>query len=134
MKYGDESRLVKKILLDPLKEDGEWYAEPLASASVLCLSSKELCVIQGLFRHTSCNRVSLNGGGFKDLTCQNCHNIKFLTDFRLRVARENTALEKRGLRSTGKGRRFGYLTTREVQDQAGFYRMGLLRERKIPVS
>ncbi|CAM6105892.1 unnamed protein product [Calypogeia fissa] len=130
--YGGQSRPIKEILNDQLKVEGVWYAEPLVRAKVWCLSTQEACVIEGLFRHTNCSRISTEqGAGFQDLTCEHCFSIKTESDFRLRVLRESTAMEKRGTRDTGRGRRLDYLTIPEVRNQARIYRRGVLRERRI---
>jgi hypothetical protein len=128
--YGSTTRLIKEILFDQTKLSGEWFAEPMVRAEVWCLHSQENCVIEGLFRHSKCSRVSIEGGGFRDLTCEACHGIKFMEDFRGRVGRESNAQEKRGTRGTGKGRCIDYLTIPEVSNVAKTYRRNILRERR----
>ncbi|CAM6127583.1 unnamed protein product [Calypogeia fissa] len=121
--YGSEKRLVKDILYDQFKIDGVWYAEPLVEAEVWSVQDQKTCVISGLFRHKNCSRVSVLGGGFTDLTCEHCYNIRKEADFRLKVFREVQAIEKRGNRGTGNGRRLTHLTIPEVQVQASAYRI-----------
>lgn len=129
--YNGESRHVKDLLEDQVKVNGNWYPEPMVEADVLCESSGESCRIDGLFRHRNCSRVSELGGGFQDLTCSHCFTIKHEPDFRLRVLRESTAIEKRGSRGTGRGRNIRYLTIPEVQRQSQKFRLGIRREQGI---
>ena len=68
--------------------------------------------VNGTFRHKSCKRVSITGTSFHDLTC-NCSQIPQEKDFRMRVMREERALEKRGC-DIGAGRRLGYLSVFEL--------------------
>jgi hypothetical protein len=74
----------------------------------------KLHVVSGCFRHKVCKRFSSSGEPFIDLTCSECCNILQESDFRMRVVREDISLEKRGKRSTGLGRRLGYLSNVEL--------------------
>ena len=106
---------MKAILDDQPKADALWYVVPQVDREVWSISDQKTCVIKGLFRHQQCNYMSALGGGFTDLTCENCWSIIKEHDFRFRVSREVEAIEKRGTRGIGYGKRLGYLTIPEVQ-------------------
>lgn len=130
-KYGKYRRPVKAILNDQPKVDALWYAVAQVEREVWNISDQRTCVIKGLFRHQQCNLVSALGGGFTDLTCEKCWSILKEHDFRFRVLRELEAVEKRGTRGTGQGRRLGYLTMPEIQLQARTYRTGISRAKQV---
>ena len=89
-----------------------WYPEPHLEA---CFSLEgDVTIVKGAFRHRSCKRVSESTEPFRNLTCDMCQSIVFECDFKARVLREEHAVEKRGSRSTGLGRRVGYLSSFEV--------------------
>lgn len=110
--YRVDSRPIKEILWDQIKLSGNWYSEPQVSTEVWCMSSQEMCIIDGFFRHKLCHRFSKVG--FKNLTCDYCKSIPQQADFKGRVIREFRALEKRGTCSTGGGHRLDYLTFPEM--------------------
>ena len=63
------------------------------------------------------------------LTCSMCATIPCLTDFRLRVMREDKSIEKRGTRSTDGGRRLGYLSFPELTTHSKLVSKKLRSER-----
>ena len=70
--------------------------------------------VEGCLRHVQCARLSTSGYPFQNFSCSACTRIPQEMDFRLRVGREDAALEKRGCRGTGEGRRIGYLSMHEL--------------------
>lgn len=70
--------------------------------------------MKGTFRHRSCRRFSSSTKPFPNFTCNMCESIVDESDFRLRVGREERAVEKRGSRGTAAGRRVGYLSAVEL--------------------
>lgn len=102
---------VLRLLFDA-KPGQSWFREPWLQDVVVV---DRACVqINGTFRHRSCLRMSMTNEPWKNLTCSECANIPFETDFTFRVVREERALEKRGSRGIEGGRRIGYLTLLEL--------------------
>ena len=109
--YGGKSYGLHSLLFDP--HPGKlWYPEPHLEA---CFSVEgDVTIVKGAFRHRSCRRVSKFGKPFPNFTCDMCQTIVSECDFRSRVIREERAVEKRGCRGTGLGRRVGYLSVFEL--------------------
>ena len=109
--YGRKSYVVKGLLDDP-HPGKDWYPEPHLKISFQI--GQDLIQIDGSFRHRNCNRISSSGGSFDGLTCASCKRIPHELDFRMRVVREDKAIDKRGGGSTGGGRRLGCLSIKEL--------------------
>ena len=110
--YGGKNYLVKDLLND-MHVGGNWIVEPKTKGTIQSKTG-DVVHVHGCFRHVSCKKISLTGEPFTDLTCSKCVRIPQEVDFRLRVIREEASLDKRGTRSTGQGRRFGYLQYLEL--------------------
>jgi hypothetical protein len=107
--------MVIKGILDDQEGGNVWECELTTSAQVFNPNTNSIVNIRGCFRHKLCYRLSLNGGGFENLTCSNCDSIKREDDFRGRVHREAEALVHRGERTTHGRIRLGYLTKTELR-------------------
>jgi hypothetical protein len=105
--YAQKPYAMQGLLQDPTP-GLHWIPEPYAIASVQYSGST--VNISGTFRHVDCKRVSTSGSPFTDLTCCNCARILQERDFKMRVIREDSSLEKRDNRNTGTGRRLGFLS------------------------
>jgi hypothetical protein len=103
--YSGKSYDITSLLMDPMP-GFNWVLEPH--------TNDKLHVVSGCFRHKVCKRFSSSGEPFTDFTCNECCNIPQESDFRMRVVCEDVTLEKRGRRSTGLGRRLGYLSNAEL--------------------
>jgi hypothetical protein len=66
------------------------------------------------FRHSKCPKVSRSGQPFANFMCASCMRIPQEHDFRMRVKQEEGCIFKRGSRTTGGGRRLGYLQAVEL--------------------
>lgn len=98
--YAGKSYGIDGLLFDP--HPGQlWYPEPYLEA--LLKVDGDVVIVKGAFRHRSCTRFSMSGEPFQNFTCSMCSSIVLETDFRLRVVREKHAVEKRGLKDTGRG-------------------------------
>lgn len=113
--YGDKEYAVDGLLNDVVP-GVLWYPEPYVDA-IIHVNEKSV-LVKGTFRHRQCSRISMSGSPFPNLTCSMCDQIPGCTDFRLRVVREERSLEKRGERTTGGGRRVGYLQSLELSGQS----------------
>lgn len=71
----------------------------------------------------------MNNEPWAALTCTNYALIPSLTDFKLRVRREDKCIEKRGTRTTEGGRRIGYLSLLELATHSRFVSKKLRAER-----
>ena len=109
--YAGKSYPIDPLLFDP-HPGKNWYPEPYLEAFFTVGS--DLVLVKGSFRHRSCRRFSSSNTGFFNFTCDMCESIVDESDFRLRVVREERALEKRGSRGTATGRRVGYLSALEL--------------------
>ena len=109
--YAGKSYKVTALLDDP-HPGVNWYCEPHVSASFAVGSGR--VIVSGCFKHRECVRFSTSGQSFVDFNCAFCVRIPLEIDFRLRVVREDRAVEKRDSRGTGLGRRLDYLSTKEV--------------------
>ena len=113
--YAGKSYAINGVLNDP--HCGKlWYSEPYLEA--LLRVHGEVVVVKGAFRHRSCIRFSIFGKPLVDFTCSMCSSIVSETEFRLRVVREEHAMEKRGFRDTRMGRRAGYLSVLELRSHS----------------
>jgi hypothetical protein len=65
--------------------------------------------MKGVFRHCNCKRVFVLPDPFPEFMCSNYVRISKENDFRMRVRREEFAIEKRGSRGTRVDRQLGYL-------------------------
>jgi hypothetical protein len=109
--YSGKSYDITGLLMDPIP-GFNWVLEPHTKGTFMY--NDKLHVISGCFRHKVCKRFSSSGEPFTDFTCNECCNIPQESDFRMRVVREDVSLEKRDRRSTGLGRRLGYLSNAEL--------------------
>jgi hypothetical protein len=109
--YAQKPYIIKGMLQDP-SPGSKWTPEPYTEATVQNMGTPRM--INGTFRHKECARVSTSDEPFTDLTCCLCARIPQEMAFRMRVLREDSALEKRGARNTGTGRRLGYLSVVEL--------------------
>ena len=109
--YAGKSYKVLGLLNDP-HPGVNWYCEPPISCGFTVDGS--LVSVNGCFRHQQCVCFSASGKSFLDFSCGACTHIPLETNFRLRVVREDRALEKRGTRGTEARRRLGYLSLLEV--------------------
>ena len=109
--YGGKSYSIDALLFDP-HVGKVWYPEPYLEA--LLRVQDDVVIVKGSFRHRKCKRISLSKEPFPGFTCSMCAAIVFETDFKLRVIREEHAVEKHGSRGTGAGRRVGYLSLFEL--------------------
>jgi len=85
VEYARLSHIVTNIIQDPCIGE-QWYIEPHLFALV---QLGEGCVeIVGSFRHRACDRISLLGERFNNLTCCMCAQIPHDNDLKIRVCSE----------------------------------------------
>jgi hypothetical protein len=104
-------------ILDDQKGGNVWEIEATTSANVYNPDRDRIVNIGGCYRHKECSRLSVNGGGFADLTCSKCAEIASQDDFRGRVHREADSIVHRGERKTHDGMKLDYLTNLELKNQ-----------------
>lgn len=126
--YAGKSYEVSGLFFD-IKPGQYWYPEPWLQETFVV---DGICVnINGTFRHRSCLRVSTDNKPWSNLTCSMCGSIPSLTDFKLRVIREDKCLTKRGMRTTESGRRIGYLSLLELTSHSRSVSSKLRSERLL---
>jgi hypothetical protein len=126
--YAGKSFCVSRLLMDP-KPGKNWFAEPHTRGTVGVRGNEKM--ISGCFRHVNCSRLSSSGFPFTHFCCHACNQIPQEMDFRLRVVREDAALEKRGCRGTGDGRRIGFLSMQELANHSRVTMKRLRNERRL---
>jgi len=99
-------------LLEDHMSGGNWFSEPHLVATVTV--NRAAVYINGAFRHKDCAEFAPTTSGFTNLTCSKCTQIPQENDFTKRVVIEDRALDKRGTRTIGGGRRIEYLTVAEL--------------------
>ena len=109
--YGGKSYVIDGLLQD-IHPGQQWYPEPYVEAEFEV--DGKVVLVKGTFRHRNCSRFSISGDPFPDFACSMCSKIPAEGDFRLRVLREDKALEKRGMRGSMQGRRIGFLSVLEM--------------------
>lgn len=109
--YAGKSYDINGLLFDP-HPCKLWYPEP--RLETLLKVDGDVVIVKGVFRHRSCTRYSMSGESFQNFTCSMCSSIVSEIDFILRVVCEEHAIDKRGLRDTGRGRRVGYSSVFEL--------------------
>jgi hypothetical protein len=126
--YGGKPYNIRALVNDA-HPGKNWFAEPCLRGEVMLEGG--LLTVEGAFRHRNCLRISASDDGFENLTCTKCASIPSEDDFRMRVLREDRAIEKRGTRSTGSGRRVGYLHMLEVNSHSRQLSQKFRRERSL---
>jgi hypothetical protein len=109
--YSGKSYDITGLFMDPMP-GFNWIPEPHTKGTFMY--NDKLHFVSGCFRHKVYKRFSSSGEPFTDFTCSECCSILQESDFRMRVICEDVSLEKRGRRSTGLGRRLGYLSNAEL--------------------
>ncbi|KAL3689329.1 hypothetical protein R1sor_015638 [Riccia sorocarpa] len=117
VEYGGKTYPVKSLLHDQTK-GCTWFCEPYLVGKVYNPSEDRVESISGCFRHDNCARLSMLGGGFKDLCCSKCFGLTKTMSFKLRCTQEDTSLIKRGSRDNTLRIRLDYLTIPELRAQA----------------
>ena len=129
--YSGVSYSVRDLLND-LHVGGVWYLEPHVNASFS--RRGQVFQINGTYRHRLCTRVDRSNEGFTDLCCSMCATIPLENDFRKRILREDRSVEKRGTRTTGAGRRIGYLSILELTQHSREMKRKLQAEKLLHLS